>query len=135
MPTHCVTLDVGTSRSEEMIDLTRRVRQAVKASGVQDGICLVFCTHTTAAITLNENSDPDVQHDLLAALAHAVPKGAPFFRHAEGNSHAHARASMVGVSRAIPVQGGKLLLGTWQAIYLCEFDGPRNRNVVVAVQG
>ena len=92
---------------------------------------MVFCPHTTAAITINENADPDVVHDILLALDEAVPRSDPRFRHAEGNSDAHIKASLVGSSLSVFVSGGHLVLGTWQGIYFCEFDGPRSRKVIV----
>lgn len=125
--------DLATGRSE-MIDITSRVRQAVKESGIQQGICLVYSPHTTAAITLNENADPNVVKDIQFALG-AVFSDRPEFRHAEGNSAAHLRSSVIGASETIPVKDGELLLGTWQAVYFCEFDGPRSRRFTVAVMG
>ncbi|HWE24296.1 MAG TPA: secondary thiamine-phosphate synthase enzyme YjbQ, partial [Myxococcales bacterium] len=120
---------------QQMIDITARVRAEVKSSGVQNGLCTVFAPHTTGAITINENTDPDVQTDILNALERAVPQREKYYKHEEGNAHAHAKAAVVGCSETIPVQGGKLLLGSWQAIYFCEFDGPRNRKLTVAVVG
>ncbi len=117
---------------EGIIDITNDVRKIVSESGVKDGICIVFSMHTTAGITINENADPDVKTDMLLGLEKAFPVR-PEFRHAEGNSHAHLRTSCVGPSQTIIVSDGKLLLGTWQGIYLCEFDGPRNRKIQVKV--
>lgn len=135
MPFHCATLELPTSQPAELVDVTKRVRAEVKASGVENGLCHVFSTHTTGGVTINENTDPDVRTDLLAALERAVPANAKLYKHSEGNSHAHAKATLTGLSVTVPVQGGKLLLGTWQAIYFCEFDGPRNRKLVVTVTG
>ena len=132
---HTVTLELATSKKNEMIDVTKRVRSVVNASGVQSGLCSIFCTHTTAAVTLNENTDPDVQTDILNALERAVPANEKYYKHEEGNAHAHARAAVLGFSETIPVQGGKLGLGTWQAIFFAEFDGPRNRKLTVTVIG
>ncbi len=129
--------EVSTRAHTQMVDITDRVRAALRASGVEDGLCVVFVPHTTAGVTIQENADPDVQRDLLAALAHAVPDDIPAgYRHAEGNSPAHLKTSLVGSSATLLVEGGELVLGTWQGIYLCEFDGPRTRHVRVrAVRG
>ena len=115
---------------EGMIPVTGEVREAVRQSGIHDGICMVYCPHTTAGITINENADPDVVHDLLLGLDKAFPDRAEF-RHIEGNSAAHLKASCVGSSQTIFIQDGKLLLGTWQGVYFCEFDGPRTRKFYV----
>ncbi|MCA1646804.1 MAG: secondary thiamine-phosphate synthase enzyme YjbQ [Chloroflexi bacterium] len=125
---------VHTAQQREFVDITRQVQLRVTSSGVADGICLVYSPHTTAAITINENADPDVVTDLLSAYADVVGDERRF-RHAEGNSGAHALTSLVGPSVALPVQGGRLVLGQWQAIYLCEFDGPRERTVQVQIVG
>jgi secondary thiamine-phosphate synthase enzyme len=101
---------------------------------VADGVATVFVPHTTAGVTINENADPSVVHDLLAALDAAVPPDQPFYRHGEGNSAAHVKSSLVGCATQVLVRGGELVLGTWQAIYFCEFDGPRSRRAIVAVQ-
>lgn len=122
------------TQMEEMIQITRHAQQAVEASGVQNGICLVSCPHTTAAITLNENSDPEVVSDLLFALDRTFPNRHEF-RHYEGNSPAHLKASCFGSSVTLPIQEGRLILGRWQAIYFCEFDGPRRREFHVQVVG
>jgi len=135
MAFHHGSLEVATTKSQEMVDITKRVRAELKTSGIQNGILTVFAPHTTGAITINENTDPDVQTDILNALERSVPQGAKYYKHEEGNAHAHAKAAVVGFSESIPVQGGKLLLGTWQAIYFCEFDGPRNRKLTVTVVG
>jgi secondary thiamine-phosphate synthase enzyme len=135
MAFHLGTLEVATTKPQELVDITKRVRAELKTSGIQNGIVTVFAPHTTGAITINENTDPDVRTDILNALERAVPQGAKYYKHEEGNAHAHAKAAVVGFSESIPVQGGKLLLGTWQAIYFCEFDGPRNRKLTVSVVG
>lgn len=114
------------------VSITAQVKGAVAESGVQSGICVVYCPHTTAGITINENADPDVQRDLLLAYAEAFPDRRAF-RHAEGNSAAHAKASAMGSSATVIVEQGKLLLGTWQGIYFCEFDGVRNRTFYVKI--
>jgi secondary thiamine-phosphate synthase enzyme len=123
-----------TSSQRDFVDVTARVQQVVQSSGISDGMCLVFSPHTTAAITLNENADPDVVSDLLRAYADVVGDERRF-AHAEGNSGAHALTSLVGPSVTIPVQHGRLVLGQWQAIYFCEFDGPRQRTIQVQLLG
>lgn len=118
---------------EDFYEITAQVRDAITKSGVADGLCVVFCPHTTAGIIINENADPDVVHDLLLGLARAFPDR-PEFRHGEGNSAAHLKASAIGSSVTILVQGGRPILGTWQGIYFCEFDPPRRRKFFVQVQ-
>jgi len=126
---------VSTRSRTEMIDITDRIQAAVREAGVQNGSVIVFCPHTTAAITINENADPDVVHDVLLALDEMVPRSNRGFQHSEGNSDAHCKSSLIGCSEQVLVQDGKLTLGTWQAVYFCEFDGPRSRRVIVQVQG
>jgi secondary thiamine-phosphate synthase enzyme len=121
---------VSTRRRVELIDITRRVGEIVRESGIGEGVCRVFVPHTTAAVTINEKADPDVARDIAAALERIVPEDQGF-RHAEGNSDAHVKATLVGPSETIFVSGGELVLGTWQAVFFCEFDGPRTRRVVV----
>jgi len=117
-------------------NITAQVKQDVRESGVSEGLCTVFCPHTTAAITINENADPDVQRDLKLALGDIFGRyDRPDFHHAEGNSHAHLKSSVVGASETIPISGGQLALGIWQGIYFCEFDGPRNRRFHVQIVG
>lgn len=116
------------------VDITARVKQIVRESGIDEGLCVVFCPHTTAAITINENADPDVVHDLKLALEEIFPDRRDF-RHAEGNSAAHLKSSAIGASETLLVSNGSLTLGTWQGIYFCEFDGPRHRKVYVQVVG
>jgi secondary thiamine-phosphate synthase enzyme len=123
-----------TSAQNEWINITAQVRQAVSASGVSEGVCVVFTPHTTAAVTVNENADPDVPHDLILAL-NALSPDRREFRHGEGNSAAHAKTSLVGPSLTLIVTGGSLLLGTWQGVWFNEYDGPRNRKVHVRVMG
>jgi secondary thiamine-phosphate synthase enzyme len=125
---------VTTEQRRQFVDITRQVEAELTKSGIQDAICLVYSPHTTAAITINENADPDVVTDLLRAYADVVGDERRF-RHAEGNSGAHALTSLVGPSVALPVQRGRMVLGQWQAIYLCEFDGPRERTVQVQILG
>jgi secondary thiamine-phosphate synthase enzyme len=117
-----------------LIDVTGEVARLVQRSGVTEGICVVSAPHTTAGITINENADPSVARDILMELDRIVPL-ADGYSHAEGNSAAHIKASLVGSSVQLPVSGGRLILGTWQGIYFCEFDGPRNRSVNVQVLG
>ncbi len=117
---------------ENLHNVTPQVRDAVRESGVTEGICVIYCPHTTAGITINENADPDVVRDLLLALDRSCPDR-PEFRHCEGNSAAHMKASTVGSSVTVPITGGRLLLGTWQGIYFCEFDGPRSRSFYVKI--
>lgn len=125
------TFTVRTRSRNEFIEITAEVREMLRASGVTDGVCVVYSPHTTAAVTIQENADPDVVHDLLLWLNRHIPKDLPGFRHAEGNSDSHLKAVLVGPSVMIPVEGGQLTFGTWQGIYFCEFDGPRNRTVRV----
>jgi len=123
-----------TTPREDFYNITPQVCDAVAKSGVAEGIVVVFCPHTTAGITINENADPDVVGDMLLGLREAYPDR-PGFRHVEGNSAAHLRACAVGFSETVVIKGGKLLLGTWQGICFCEFDPPRNRKFYVKVQG
>jgi secondary thiamine-phosphate synthase enzyme len=126
---------VSTRGRTEMIDITDRVEAAVRDAGVRDGDVIVFCPHTTAAITINENADPSVVHDVLLALDDIVPRSRAEYRHSEGNSDAHVKSSLVGCSEQVLIRAGSLVLGTWQAVYFCEFDGPRSRRVIVQVRG
>ena len=119
---------------ENLYNITAQVREAISKSGVTDGLAVVFCPHTTAGITINENADPDVVHDLLLGLSQAFPDRREF-QHGEGNSKAHLKASAVGASETIMINNGKPVLGTWQGIYFCEFDPPRNRKFYVKVTG
>ena len=126
------TLDVRTGSKTEFVDLTSRVQEAVKDSGVSEGVCHVFVPHTTAGVTINENADPSVKADILMVLNKVINDKEPY-RHLEGNSPAHIKASLVGPQLTVLVSGGRLLLGTWQGIFFCEFDGPRSRRVHVKV--
>ena len=121
-----------TTDAQNFHNITRQVEQAVRESGVEDGICVVHCPHTTAGLTVNENADPDVVSDLLYALDKTFPDR-PEFRHMEGNTTAHLKASCMGNRVTLPVERGRLVLGTWQGIYFCEFDGPRSRTFFVKV--
>ena len=122
---------LSTARSD-LYGVTQQVREAVVKSGVKDGLAVVFCPHTTAGVTINENADPDVVRDILLGLDKAYPDR-PEFRHAEGNSAAHLKASAVGSSVDIIIKNGALLLGTWQGVYFCEFDPPRSRKYYVKI--
>jgi secondary thiamine-phosphate synthase enzyme len=126
------TFQVRTSAQTEFMDITRFVQEAVKKTGVDDGICIVYIPHTTAAVTINENADPSVVQDMIMELNKIVPFK-DSYRHLEGNSPSHIKASMVGFSQIVFVESGKLVLGTWQGIFFCEFDGPRHRKVHVKV--
>jgi secondary thiamine-phosphate synthase enzyme len=123
---------IRTSSRSQFVDITSDVQDVVTTSGITDGVCTVFVPHTTAGVTINENADPDVVRDLIATLNRIIPENGDY-RHAEGNSDAHLKASMMGFSETIFVENGRLFLGTWQGIYFCEFDGPRNRHIFVKV--
>jgi secondary thiamine-phosphate synthase enzyme len=127
------TFPVRTDRRDQMVEITDAVRDLVRASGVTSGRVIVYVPHTTAGVTINENADPDVVHDFLRQLEVMVPWEQPFYRHNEGNSAAHVKASMMGSSVTVLIDQGNLVLGTWQGIYFCEFDGPRQRTVIVDV--
>jgi secondary thiamine-phosphate synthase enzyme len=126
------TLEVRTGSKTEFLDLTARVQQVVADSGVAEGLCHVFVPHTTAGVTINENADPSVKADILMVLNKLISDREPY-RHLEGNSPAHIKASLVGPQLTVLVSQGHLLLGTWQGIFFCEFDGPRHRRVHVKV--
>lgn len=126
-------IQVETNRDCQMINITKQINAVIPVD-LKCGICHVFCTHTTAALTINENADPDVQHDLLKKLNSLIPVNESYYRHCEGNSAAHLKSSLLGVSLAVPVVNGKLSLGIWQGVYFCEFDGPRSRRVQVYFQ-
>jgi len=125
-------LTIRTSTKTELVDITTQVQEIVQKSSVRDGICYLFIPHTTAGLTLNENWDPSVREDIIRTLNKLVPQAGDY-RHVEGNSPAHIKASLMGFSATIPIRNSHLLLGTWQGIYLAEFDGPRQRNVWVHV--
>ncbi|HNY51549.1 MAG TPA: secondary thiamine-phosphate synthase enzyme YjbQ [Smithella sp.] len=126
------TISLETHARFEMLDITAAVQNAIREEGATSGLCLVYTPHTTAAVTINENADPDVPRDILAALDKAVPLSA-HYRHAEGNSAAHVKSSLVGASELVIIENGRLVLGTWQSIFFCEFDGPRTRKFMVKV--
>ncbi len=127
------TFEVRTRERNQFVEITDQVRRAVERSGVRRGLCVVYCPHTTAAITINENADPDVVHDMLAWLNRAIPQQQADFRHAEGNSDSHIKASLVGSSATLLIDAGDLVLGRWQGVYFCEFDGPRTRKVHIKI--
>ena len=127
-----IQLEIRTSGKQSFEDITSRVQGAVGESTVQEGLCYLFCPHTTAGLTLNENWDPSVRHDMGLVLDDLVPQRDEF-RHSEGNSPAHVKSSLMGASQALFVSGGRLMLGSWQGVYLVEFDGPRTRKVLVKV--
>jgi secondary thiamine-phosphate synthase enzyme len=122
---------VRTSTRNEMVEVTDKLRQAVARSGLTEAMLIVYVPHTTAAVTINENADPDVKHDMLAKLSALVPQRESYYQHAEGNSDSHVKAAMVGHSVTVLVEGGQLVLGRWQGVYFCEFDGPRERELLI----
>ena len=125
-------IEVRTGSRTQLIDITNMVADELEKTGVTSGFCSVYMPHTTAGLTINENADPDVARDIITGLARLVPVTGDY-RHAEGNSDAHIKASLVGFSLMVPIIDGHLALGTWQALYFCEFDGPRNRHVLVGI--
>jgi secondary thiamine-phosphate synthase enzyme len=127
-------LRVNTNTRTELVDITQGVQRLVTESGIRSGMCHIFVPHTTSAVTINENSDPNVGRDILKELNKVIPFDDQY-GHGEGNSAAHIKASIVGVSEAVMVEEGRLALGTWQAVFFCEFDGPRDRRVMVKVIG
>lgn len=122
-----------TQNREQMLEITEQVQRIVSESGKAEGAALLFVQHTTCGLTVNENADPDVKSDMLGFLRRLIPRDDPNFRHFERNSDAHIKASLIGSGITIPFSGGRLLLGRWQGIYLCEFDGPRQRQVLVRI--
>ncbi len=128
----CMEYGVKTTKTQEFIDITNLINEEIKRQNVQEGIAVVFVPHTTAAVTINENTDPDVTIDIIGALNKVFPVEGDY-RHYEGNSHAHIKASLMGSSCTLIIEKGKLKLGTWQGVYFCEFDGPRNRKVYIKV--
>lgn len=125
-------LEVRSGQQTEMIDITNKVRQAIRESGIESGLCMIYVPHTTAAVTINENADPSVPRDILMMLDRLVPREADY-RHGEGNSPADVKSTLVGASQLIAVEEGEPVLGTWQGIFFCEFDGPRSRKVHVRI--
>jgi secondary thiamine-phosphate synthase enzyme len=127
-----LTLAVKTGRRTQAIDVTAQVRRAVREAGVQSGMCCLYVPHTTAAIFINENADPDVAQDIEATLDRLVPHGA-HYRHTEGNADSHVKSVLVGASQCLLIEDGQLVLGHWQGIFFCEFDGPRERRLLVKI--
>jgi secondary thiamine-phosphate synthase enzyme len=127
-------IKVNSNKREEMIDITAEVKRVLHESGEKEGVVVLFVQHTTCGLTVNENADPDVQTDLLSALRKLIPQHGMNFRHAEENSDAHLKSSLFGSSVTIPFSKGELLLGRWQGVYLCEFDGARERSIVVTIR-
>ncbi len=124
---------VTTRKRSEVLDLTGRVKEIVRDSGAKDGICVVYVPHTTAGVSINENADPDVKHDVMKKLEEMIPQEEKYYRHGEGNSDSHLKTMLTGPSVTMIIEGGRLVLGTWQGIYFCEFDGPRRRDYLVKV--
>lgn len=129
-----ISIEVTSRQRVELIEVTAEVRRAVRESGIRTGFVVLFVPHTTAAVTINENADPDVVSDLLMELNKIVPFE-DGYRHSEGNSAAHLKSTLVGASQMLPVEGGEAVLGTWQGVYFCEFDGPRRRSLHLQVIG
>ncbi len=127
-------ISVSTRRREELVDITSSVENAVGETGIPSGLCVIYCPHTTAAITINEGADPSVAEDMVSGLRRLIPQGWDF-SHMEGNSDAHIKASLIGTSETVIVDDGRLVLGTWQRVFFCEFDGPRKRVFFVKVLG
>ena len=128
-----ITQSIKTRHRSEMIDVTDRVQKALHVQGVKDGIAIVYIPHTTAAVTINENADPDVKHDLLKKLEEVIPNRETYYQHGEGNSDSHLKTQLTGNSVMVIIDEGKLVLGTWQGIYFCEFDGPREREMLIKI--
>ena len=126
-------ISLKTTGRTQFVDITRQVESIVLQSGVTKGICVIYVPHTTAGVTINENADPSVKKDIKNMLDKLIPWRESFYEHAEGNSAAHIKSSLVGCSQTVIIQDGRLLLGTWQGIYFCEFDGPRTRKVYVKI--
>jgi len=129
------TLNVSSRKRCEMIDITGKVESAVRDAKVSGGDCVVYCPHTTAAVTINENADPSVVHDILLTLQELIPHHHSGYQHYEGNSDAHVKSSLLGCSAQVLIANGSLVLGTWQGVYFCEFDGPRSRKVILQIRG
>lgn len=125
---------LSTTRRSELLDITAQLQEAVTASGIHDGLCAVFCPHTTAGLTVNENADPSVKKDIITTLGNLIPERGDY-GHAEGNSDSHIKSSLFGPSLTLIIEKGRLCLGTWQGIFFCESDGPRQREVWVKVIG
>ena len=128
-----ITEPVKTRQRSEIVDVTDIIRRLIRQKGVRDGMAIVYIPHTTAAVTINENYDPDVKHDLLKKLESLIPKNETYYQHDEGNSDSHLKTALVGNSATVLIEQGDLVLGRWQGIYFCEFDGPREREMYVKV--
>lgn len=128
-----ISHELRTKAREEFVDITRTIEEDVRSSGLKEGLCVVYVPHTTAAVTINEDADPSVKEDILRQLKVLVPRDGNY-SHGEGNSDAHIKSSLLGVSQIIPIHEGRLVLGTWQGIFFCEFDGPRNRRFYVLLK-
>jgi secondary thiamine-phosphate synthase enzyme len=132
MQTHpIITEHVRTSDRNQIVDVTEMIRRIVRQKQIRDGLAIIYVPHTTAAVTINENYDPDVKHDLLKKLETLVPKRESYYQHDEGNSDSHVKVAMVGNSATVIIENGELVLGRWQGVYFCEFDGPREREMFV----
>lgn len=129
------TINISTRCRNDMIDITGEVQSVVDESGIENGDAIIYCPHTTAAITINENADPSVIHDILLTLEELLPQHRKGYRHGEGNSDSHVKSSIIGCSEQVLISDGSLSLGTWQGIFFCEFDGPRSRKVLVQIKG
>ncbi len=129
------TIAIKTHKRCDMLNITEQVRQIVQVSGVENGLAVIHVPHTTAAVTINENADPDVVHDILLTLDEMYPKDRKGYQHEEGNSDAHIKSSLFGATQTVIIENGDLVLGTWQGIFFCEFDGPRNRSCIVKIMG
>ena len=127
-------LEIKTSRRTEVIDITDRINALIHSTGIKNGICFIHVPHTTAAITINENADPDVTDDILSKVNRLIPRS-DNYAHSEGNSDAHIKSSLFGQTFNVMIEGSRLLLGTWQGIYFCEFDGPRTRKIFIKFLG
>jgi len=126
---------ISTKNRNELIDITSQVSSVVRQSGITNGDVIIYCPHTTAAITINENADPSVGHDILLTLEELVPHHRPGYRHSEGNADAHCKSSIIGCSKQLLIKDKSVVLGTWQGIFFCEFDGPRSRTVKIQIRG
>ncbi|MCT4583860.1 MAG: secondary thiamine-phosphate synthase enzyme YjbQ [Peptostreptococcaceae bacterium] len=124
--------NIQTKKEQQFVDITNMINEAINKSEIKSGFALVYCPHTTAGITINENGDPDVVRDIIMQLNKVIPVNGDY-RHFEGNSHAHLKSSYMGTDKNIIIHDGKLLLGTWQSVYFCDFDGPRNRRVFLKI--
>ena len=126
------TLEISTTKRSEFIDITAKIEKIIRGENIKDGICVIFCPHTTAGLTINENADPSVKQDIINHLEELIPEGKDY-SHLEGNADSHIKSSLLGSSLNIIIRNGNLVLGTWQGIYFCEFDGPRRRSVYIKI--